>query len=112
MAFCEGGGEGEWRRCGPTGALAAYALLATVFIVLENRRPQATLAWMLVFFFAPGIGLLVYFLFGRDRKAFSRQSRLLRQDLAAGARPLLAPILSRQDAEIARLEGGSTSRRN
>jgi cardiolipin synthase len=94
-----------------TSALAVYALVATVFLVLENRRPQATLAWMLAFFFAPGIGLLVYLFFGRDRKAFSRQSRLLRQDLEARARPLLSPILSRQDAEIARLEDGSASRR-
>ena len=92
-------------------ALALYALAAAGFIILENRRPQATMAWMLVFIFAPGIGLLVYVLFGRDRKAFSRQSRLLMQDLAPNARPLLSPMLSRQDAEIARLEGGSASRR-
>jgi cardiolipin synthase len=94
-----------------TGTLALYALAATVFIIVENRRPQATLAWLLVFFFAPGIGLLVYIFFGRDRRAFSKQSRLLRQDLEANARPLLSPILSRQDAEIARLEGESASRR-
>jgi cardiolipin synthase len=94
-----------------TGTLALYALVATSFIILENRRPQATLAWMLVFFFAPGIGLLVYIFFGRDRKAFSRRSRLLMQDLEANARPLLSPLLSRQDAEITRLEGGSASRR-
>jgi cardiolipin synthase len=82
-----------------------------VFIILENRRPQATLAWMLAFFFAPGIGLLVYIFFGRDRKAFSKQSRLLMQDLQEDARPLLSPLLSRQDTEITRLEAGSASRR-
>jgi cardiolipin synthase len=94
-----------------TAALSLYALAATMFIILENRRPQATLAWMLVFFFAPGIGLLVYIFFGRDRKAFSKQSRLLMQDLEADARPLLSPLLSRQDAEIRQLEAGSASRR-
>ena len=82
-----------------------------MFIILENRRPQATLAWMLVFFFAPVLGLLVYIFFGRERKAFSRQSRLLMQDLEADARPLLSPLLSRQDAEITSREGGSASRR-
>jgi cardiolipin synthase A/B len=92
-----------------TGVLALYALVTTLFIILENRRPQATLAWMLVFFFAPVIGVLIYIFFGRDRKAFSRQSRLLRQDLEANARPLLSPILSRQDTEISRLEGGGAS---
>ena len=90
-----------------TTALTLYAIGTGLFLMLENRRPQATLAWMLAFFFAPGIGLLVYLLFGRDRKAFSKQSDLLRQDLEGNALPLLAPILSRQDTEIARLEQDS-----
>jgi hypothetical protein len=33
--------------------------------------------------------LLVYVLFGRDRKAFAKQSKLLRQDLEANAKPLI-----------------------
>lgn len=91
--------------------LGLYALVTGVFLVSENRRPQATLAWMLAFVFAPGIGVLVYTLFGRSRRAFSRQSSLLRQDLEANARPLLSPLLSRQDAEISRLEAQGASRR-
>jgi cardiolipin synthase A/B len=91
--------------------LALYALVTGVYLILENRRPQSTLAWMLAFVLAPGLGVLVYILFGRNRKAFSRQSKLLRQDLEANARPLLEPILSRQDAEIARLEADSAVRR-
>jgi cardiolipin synthase len=66
---------------------------------------------MLVLLSFPGLGLLVYVLFGRDRKAFAKQSKLLRQDLEANAKPLVSAILSRQDAEIARLEGESASRK-
>src|SRR5687768_3756066 len=95
----------------PTTLLGIYAFVMMVFLVIENRRPQSTLAWMLVLFFAPGIGLLIYLFFGRDTKAFSKRSKLLMQDLEANARPLLSPILSRQDAELARLEDGSASRR-
>jgi cardiolipin synthase len=94
-----------------TALLALYALVIGVFLISENRRPQATLAWMLAFFFAPGIGVAIYFLFGQDRKAFSKQNKLLRQNLEANAPPLLSPILSRQDTEIARLEGKSPSHR-
>jgi cardiolipin synthase len=94
-----------------TTLLALYALVTGVFLISENRRPQATLAWMLVLVFAPGIGLLIYFLFGRDQKAFSKRSKLLRQDLRADESLLLAPLLSRQDEEIVRLEGESGSRR-
>ena len=75
---------------------AAYALLTGVYIILENRRPQATLAWMLVLLSLPGLGLLVYLLFGRDRKAFSRERKLARQNLQKNARPLLGPLLERQ----------------
>ena len=95
----------------PTTLLALYALVVSVFLVMENRRPQSTLAWMLVLFFAPGIGLLIYLFFGRDNKAFSKQSKLLMQDLEANARPLLSPILGRQDTELARLESESVSRK-
>ncbi|HET9717355.1 MAG TPA: cardiolipin synthase [Pseudolabrys sp.] len=94
-----------------TVSLALYAIATGIYLISENRRPQATMAWMLVFFFLPGIGLLAYVFFGRDRKAFAKQSRLLRQNLEANAKPLLEPILSRQDAEIARLEADSASRK-
>jgi cardiolipin synthase len=92
-------------------SLALYALVTGLYLLLENRRPQSTLAWMLAFIVAPGIGVLVYILFGRNRKAFSKERSLLRQDLEANARPLLEPLLSRQDTEIARLERGSASRK-
>jgi cardiolipin synthase A/B len=89
--------------------LALYALVGAIYLISENRRPQATLAWILVLIFLPGLGLLIYLLFGRGRKAFAKQSKLLMQDLEANAKPLLSPILSRQDSEIARLERGSAS---
>lgn len=92
-------------------AVALYGLVMGVFLISENRSPQATLAWMLAFILAPGLGVLVYFLVGRDTKAFSRQSTLLRQDLAANALPVLAPILSRQDTVIEQLGSDSVNRR-
>jgi cardiolipin synthase len=84
--------------------LALYAMVTGVFIISENRRPPSTLAWMLLFLFAPGVGLLVYLFFGRDRKPFSKRSDLLRQELRADALPVLAPLRAREDAESARVE--------
>jgi hypothetical protein len=37
-----------------------YVLSMSVFLISENRRPQAALAWLLVLFFAPGVGVLIY----------------------------------------------------
>ena len=45
-------------------SITLYAAVAIIFLISENRRPQATLAWMLVFMFLPGIGVLIYILFG------------------------------------------------
>ena len=89
-----------------------YVLAMSVFLISENRRPQATLAWLLVFFFAPGIGVLIYIFFGRDWKVFSTRKELLMQDLEPDVLPLLSPLLSRQDAEIARIENESPSHRS
>ena len=61
-------------------AIGLYAIVTGIFLISENRRPQATLAWMLAFIFAPGVGLLLYILFGRNQKVFARQGRLMRQD--------------------------------
>lgn len=85
-------------------AFAIYVVGIFAFIVLQNRAPSSTLAWMLAFFFLPGLGVLVYFFFGRGRKTFSRRSKLLRQDLQQSAMPILEPLLSREEAEIGRLE--------
>jgi cardiolipin synthase len=94
-----------------TIVLTLYGVTAGVFLISENRRPQGTLAWLLVFIFLPVLGVLIYVLFGRSRKAFAEQSRLMRHDLDANASPLLGPIRSRQDVDIARLEDGSHLRR-
>ena len=51
-----------------TIAFSVYALIAIIFLISENRRPQATLAWALAFFFMPGLALLIYILFGRDER--------------------------------------------
>jgi cardiolipin synthase len=66
---------------------------------------------MMVFFFLPILGVLIYVLFGRSRKAFTRQRQLLSQNVEANARPLLDHIISRQDDEIRELEGDSVLRR-
>lgn len=92
-------------------AFTGYALITGAYIVRENRRPQSTLAWMLLFVALPGVGLVIYMLFGRDRKAFSRERKLARQNLEANAEPLMGPARARQDAEIERLESEGPVRR-
>ena len=58
-------------------------VITIVVVVLENRNPFKTLAWVLVLVFLPVVGLIFYFFFGRDtrkekligRKGFERLSK-------------------------------------
>ncbi len=60
--------------------------MAAAYIVTENRHPTSTFAWMFLFVTLPFIGLAIYILFGRERKAFSRKGKLVRQDLPGPCR--------------------------
>ena len=56
-----------------------YLVSATVFLVLDNRSPQSTFAWLFLMVLAPGVGPVVYFFFGRGSNAFSHRKALRRQ---------------------------------
>lgn len=84
-----------------------YSLSVMTFIILENRSPQSTFAWMFLFFIFPIGGLVIYLLFGRDWKAFSRVNKLIRQELNDDLVRVLTPRLPRQDTTIAQLEKSS-----
>jgi cardiolipin synthase len=54
-----------------------YLIIASVAVVLlENKNPVRTVAWVLLLLFLPYFGLLLYLVFGRS---FKRQSRLSRK---------------------------------
>ncbi|RIK43841.1 MAG: cardiolipin synthase [Chloroflexi bacterium] len=76
-----------------------YAIGAAIFLLLDNRSPQSTFAWLLWFYVLPIGGVLIYIFFGRNWRAFSHERRLMRLELGA---PLLARlravIVSQRDA--------------
>ena len=55
----------------------AAAIVTAVTIVLNNRTPVKTIAWVLVILTIPFFGLLIYFIFGRD----NRRRRLIGRKL-------------------------------
>ncbi|MEG0843491.1 MAG: cardiolipin synthase [Romboutsia sp.] len=40
--------------------------IISMSIILENRDPSKTMAWLLIFILLPGIGLIIYGIFGRN----------------------------------------------
>lgn len=61
----------------------AVILFTIVIVLLDNRNPVKTMAWVLVLVFLPVVGLAFYFFFGRNtrkerlisKKSFSRLSK-------------------------------------
>ena len=46
----------------------AVVLCLVFWVILENRNPVRTMAWILVLFFMPLVGLFLYFFIGRSTK--------------------------------------------
>jgi len=83
-----------------------YAVVTGIFIILDNQSPIKTLAWLLVFLFLPVLGVVVYVLFGREYRPFSREGKLLQQILGneLTARANVAEFLASQPDEIEKLK--------
>ena len=60
-------------------AVLVYWAIVAVVVVTDDREPTATLAWLLVLFAFPFIGLPFYFLFGRNWKRIAQRSERNRQ---------------------------------
>ena len=65
------------------GAFYLVVVLSQMLVViLENRQPVKTVAWLMVLFFLPIVGLVIYFFFGRNRKREHFVSRACASQLA------------------------------
>lgn len=57
-------------------------IVIIVTILIENRNPPKTLAWIMIIVFVPVIGIILYFFFGRDfqrEKYFKKIDKKQRQ---------------------------------
>lgn len=64
---------------------AGYLLIVftqMLVVILENRQPVKTVAWLMVLFSLPVLGLVIYFFFGRNRKREHFVSRACALQLA------------------------------
>lgn len=74
--------------------LVAYIIGAIVFVLLSNRPPTHTLAWILLLVALPGLGVIIYVFLGRDWHRRYRSRRWFK--VAQEAWPkAMAPIYER-----------------
>lgn len=86
-----------------TTLVAVYALGVAAFLILENRSPQSTFAWLFLLIVFPFGGLLIYVLVGRDRHAFSRERKLTSLLEGTTLAERAAAVIERQPAALAAL---------
>lgn len=46
---------------------------AIITVLMDNRQPAKTMAWILVFFFIPFVGIIFYFFFGQNTQGTAYQ---------------------------------------
>lgn len=85
--------------------MALYIVAAAVFIIMENRTPQSTFAWLFLFITFPVMGIIVYIFFGHGWRAFSQEKTIARQVLGTEFMQDIGEMLRRQPEYIERLAG-------
>ena len=86
-----------------TTAVAVYAFSVAVFLILENRSPQSTFAWLFLLLVFPLGGVALYFMFGRGRHAFSRAKTLRNLLQGSTLAERSAALLADQPSKLAAL---------
>src|SRR5512145_2355801 len=86
-----------------TAMVSLYALSVAVFLILENRSPQSTFAWLFLLFLFPLGGLVIYALFGRGRHAFSRERFLTNLLQGTTFADRAAAVIAEQPANLSKL---------
>ena len=70
---------------------------ATVAVLMDNRQPAKTVAWVMVLLFIPVIGFILYFFFGQN----TRKERIISQrSLDQLTRRSMLEFVEQQDLEI------------
>lgn len=66
------------------------AILSVVIIIVERKRPEKTIAWLLVFVLLPPIGLILYVFLGRNWKKHK-----LTEDISPYVRDLINRVINK-----------------
>ena len=82
-----------------------------LIVLLENRNPLKTIPWVIVLIFVPGIGLIIYYFFGRDNRRLRIVSRRLykrfKKQIRAEYQPQDVSIIPKEYRPLAKLLNNS-----
>jgi cardiolipin synthase len=78
-----------------------YWVVTIVLLVMDDREPAITIAWLFILIFVPFVGVFFYIFFGRDWKVVARRKGWI-QTLARVEKEEMAPIYARNVQATAR----------
>jgi cardiolipin synthase A/B len=78
-----------------------YWVVIVILLIMDDREPSITLAWLFILVFMPVVGLIFYIFFGRDWKVVARRKGWY-QTLRHTEEGEMAPIYERNAATKAR----------
>lgn len=92
-------------------ALYLYIFVMIIYLLLDNRETATTLSWLLIFFFLPFVGLVLYFLLGRGMRTRVKK-KLVPQNLEDRLQYSNEQLIARQEKEIENLHAEYDSPEN
>ncbi len=63
-----------------------YWFVLVIMLIMDDREPSITLAWLFILLFLPFVGVVFYIFFGRDWKVVARRKGWIRTLRAGGSR--------------------------
>ena len=78
-----------------------YWVVTVVLLIMDDREPSITIAWLFILIFLPLVGVFFYIFFGRDWKVVARRKGWI-QTLARVEKEEMAPIYKRNAQATAR----------
>ena len=82
-----------------------YWVVPIVLLIMDDREPSITLAWLFILLFLPFVGVFFYIFFGRDWKVVAQRKGWI-QTLARVEKEEMAPIYARNVQATARVLRG------
>ncbi|MFM8320239.1 MAG: cardiolipin synthase [Chloroflexota bacterium] len=80
-----------------------YILGVLLIILLDNRTPQSTFAWLFLMLTFPVVGLLIYLFTGRSQKAFSDVNKLAKIEIGGKLRENLRTLDTSQKTYVQKI---------
>jgi len=77
-----------------------YILVTIFYLLLDNREPSDTFAWILIFILLPGFGLVLYYFMGHNNRKRYDRTKKLPQLVAKNLVELFKPLVAVQEEII------------